>query len=244
MTLLSKSSSFQHTALEVQRLNGAKASQGVSIDSVYRVFDRLVTEAGLGGATLDYGAGNGFGVKRLLGDSRLSTLTATDLMPRPLALDPKVNWVQGDLNEKSSFADESFDLIYSFEVIEHLENPRFQAREFFRLLRPNGTLVVSSPNNESLRALGCLWRRGHFVCFGPLDYPAHQTALLRVDFSRVLSEAGFESPQFFFGNQGSVPLMTSRTWQELSAGLLTGLRFSDHLVVLARKSPTGSGRKP
>ncbi len=42
------------------------------------------------------------------------------------------------------------------EVIASLENPRAVFREFARLLRPNGVLLLTMPNQESLRAYsGC-----------------------------------------------------------------------------------------
>ena len=39
-------------------------------------------------------------------------------------------------------ADGSFDAIISTEVIEHLENPRAVFREFARLVRPGGRLLL------------------------------------------------------------------------------------------------------
>ncbi len=214
----------------------AQAVQGSSIESVYEVFDRLVGEKRLGGDVLDYGAGTGFGVKRLLGNPCFTSLAAIDILAKPAGVGSEVKWLQGDLNDRSPAADKTFDLIYSIEVVEHLENFRFQAREFFRMLRPGGTLILSTPNNESWRALSCLIQRGYYVCFGPLDYPMHLTPLLRIDMARGLAEAGFQSTEFFFNDRGAIPLFPRYTWQQLFFGQAGGIRFSDHILACARKA--------
>lgn len=49
----------------------------------------------------------------------------------------------------SKFKDASFDVIVSFETLEHVENPPLLMREFNRLLTPGGRLIVSVPNDWS-----------------------------------------------------------------------------------------------
>lgn len=44
------------------------------------------------------------------------------------------------------FPAESFDMIISRSVIEHLEDPPAVFREFFRVLRPNGKVIIVTPN--------------------------------------------------------------------------------------------------
>src|SRR3712207_8867553 len=53
--------------------------------------------------------------------------------------------------------------------------------EWFRLLRPGGTLIATTPNNESWRAILSLIARGHFIAFTDAGYPAHLTALTRAE---------------------------------------------------------------
>lgn len=55
--------------------------------------------------------------------------------------------------EPLPFADESFDLVYLAEVLEHLVSPDAAIRELWRVLRPGGHLLVSTPN------LACLPNR-------------------------------------------------------------------------------------
>lgn len=44
------------------------------------------------------------------------------------------------------FADESFDYVISFQVIEHIENDKEFVREVSRVLRKGGKFIVSTPN--------------------------------------------------------------------------------------------------
>jgi len=46
----------------------------------------------------------------------------------------------------SSLADETFDRLVSFEVIEHLPDERKGVETLFRLLKPNGMFAISVPN--------------------------------------------------------------------------------------------------
>ncbi len=53
--------------------------------------------------------------------------------------------VRGDL-EQLPFPPNSFDLIISRSVVEHLSNPGRVFREFHRILRPGGKVILSTPN--------------------------------------------------------------------------------------------------
>ena len=120
-------------------------------------------------------------------------------------------------------------------MIEHLENPRAVFREFHRLLRPRGTLLLTTPNQESLRSLAALVLRGHFVDFLDGSYPAHITALVRKDFERIAAEAGFARPRFLYTDDGGVPRFPTMKWQTVSFGLLRGRLFSDNVLVLTQR---------
>jgi SAM-dependent methyltransferase len=51
-----------------------------------------------------------------------------------------------DLTRGLPYPDESFDLVVLTEVIEHLENHRAALSEVARVLRPNGHLILTTPN--------------------------------------------------------------------------------------------------
>jgi len=64
--------------------------------------------------------------------------------------DPNITYEVRDLL-KQPFPDNSFDCITFLETIEHVENPGLFLREFHRILRPDGYLVLSTPNATSLK---------------------------------------------------------------------------------------------
>jgi SAM-dependent methyltransferase len=58
---------------------------------------------------------------------------------------PGARFVRGDLRGLP-FAAASFDLVASFQVIEHLVDPTDYLREIVRVLRPAGALLLTTPN--------------------------------------------------------------------------------------------------
>lgn len=221
-------------SLSTWRRQAAEASGGTSSDDIYSTIEETLVDYQLGGSILDYGAGIGNLSKRLLSMGRFETFYAADLMDKPHGLDG-VAWLKADLNDPIQGYDSYFDVVVAAEVIEHLENPRSMVRDMFRLCRPGGYLVLTTPNNESLRAIISLLARGHYVAFNDGCYPAHITALLRKDLSRILLEAGFRPPSFRFAQKGAVPGFTQFTWQGASYGLLRGARFSDGVLAVTQK---------
>jgi 2-polyprenyl-3-methyl-5-hydroxy-6-metoxy-1,4-benzoquinol methylase len=228
-------SSTAEPELLARRTEAAEQSRGTSDEPVYAAVERLLASHGAGGDLLDFGAGAGVLTRRLAAGGRFGSVTGADLFARPAELPAGVRWVRADLNDRVPLGTGSFDVVVAAEVIEHLENPRAVCREIFRLLRPDGLAVVTTPNNESWRALVALVARGHFVLFGASSYPAHITALVRKDLERSLCEAGFLQPSFSFTDTGGVPGRPSRSWQSLLGRRARGLRFSDNVLASARK---------
>jgi len=57
-----------------------------------------------------------------------------------------------DLNKELPFENDSFDYVVSIEGIEHLENPFLCIREFARVLKPGGSLIITTPNIMSIKS--------------------------------------------------------------------------------------------
>ncbi len=60
---------------------------------------------------------------------------------------PNATFIQSDAHYVRQLEDASFDVIVSFETIEHLPNPRKFVVELKRLLKPDGQLFLSCPND-------------------------------------------------------------------------------------------------
>jgi ubiquinone/menaquinone biosynthesis C-methylase UbiE len=107
----------------------------------------------IGAATvLDAACGSGYGSGILA--QRAGRVVAVDVSPE--ALDhareyyklPNIEFIHADLSEPIRLPDQSCDAIVSFETIEHVSNQRQMVAEFHRILKPGGTLIVSSPDRE------------------------------------------------------------------------------------------------
>lgn len=46
------------------------------------------------------------------------------------------------------FENNSFDLIWASEVLEHLKNPYFSVNEMKRILKPGGKIIITTPNSS------------------------------------------------------------------------------------------------
>ena len=90
------------------------------------------------------------------------------------------------------FADDSFDLLFSCECLEHVPDPRKTLSEFCRVLKPSGKLLLTTENYSNAMVLGWIvsWYRGQPFNSGAGVQPIEHFFLFwRV--KRMLKEAGF-----------------------------------------------------
>ena len=217
----------------------AEATKGISAEYLYDLHEKLMAEHCFHGDILDCGAGQGFLTQRLLHGNRFKSVSAADIMAKPQHIAVDVSWVPCDLDAELPFQNETFDSIVCCEVISCIENPRALAREWFRLLRPGGQVIFSTPNNVSLRSLLSMLLKGYGVVFGP-KFPYQKTALVPWDLEQLMSEAGFNSLQLHFSNRGGIPKKPTFTWQSISLGVLKGRWFSDHVFMVGKKTGESS----
>ncbi|MFP5491630.1 MAG: class I SAM-dependent methyltransferase [Bacteriovoracia bacterium] len=69
-----------------------------------------------------------------------------------------------------ALATDSFDVIYSRDLIEHIHNPDEFLREISRILKTDGILFFETHNIESLA--NCIVKEKHTVIFG-FEHPVH-----------------------------------------------------------------------
>jgi SAM-dependent methyltransferase len=226
-------------ALDVETLHPLRAEQigGSCSNSLYDAVEQIVASRDLRGAALDYGAGAGNLTRRLAASGQFDRVTAVDIVSRPEGLEA-VRWIEQDLNDPLDAGSEEFDFVVATGVIECLENARFTVREIARVLRPGGTAIVTTSNSESWRSILSFMARGRHAAFDAGINPGTITALSRQDFVRIFGESDLSSPSFYFSRRGSLPGMPARSWQQISFGLLRGVRFSEDLIAVATKPQT------
>lgn len=90
--------------------------------------------------------------------------------------------------QRLDFPDRAFDLVIWEEVLEHLEEPLLALKEGFRVLRPEGKIILSVPNSRSLRAR-------IFQFFGLkslLSCAEHKQNFNQDSLSKLVKQAGFK----------------------------------------------------
>ena len=99
------------------------------------------------GDLLELGCGEGRGVELLA--PRADSYRAIDKIDSVIealrAQYPDLTFEQG-VFPPLSFPDNSFDTIVTFQVIEHLEDDHQFIREIYRVLRPGGRAIITTPN--------------------------------------------------------------------------------------------------
>jgi SAM-dependent methyltransferase len=99
---------------------------------------------------LDVACGEGYGAQ-ILAAGGASAVVGADVDERAVAHArsryPEAEFVTADV-AKLPFEDGSFDLVVSFETIEHVQRPEEALAELRRVLAPDGLLVISTPNKH------------------------------------------------------------------------------------------------
>ncbi len=102
-----------------------------------------------GKRVLDLGSGEGYGADLLA--TRAAEAVGVDLAPEAIYHARRtyrrrnLRFVYGDLYHLD-LEDDSFDLVCSLQVVEHLHRPEDFMREAWRVLAPGGTCAISTPN--------------------------------------------------------------------------------------------------
>ncbi|MFN2516536.1 MAG: class I SAM-dependent methyltransferase [Pyrinomonadaceae bacterium] len=120
---------------------------------------------------------------------------------------------RGDMGSKLPYEDSSFDYITCIEGLEHIENPQQAIREFSRVLKTTGHLIVSIPNILNIEERFKWLFHGYTSHFKPLslehvksarsefgekvEIALHANAIPYSELRYSLEKCGFEVAKLF-----------------------------------------------
>lgn len=139
------------------------------------------------GRILDIGCGNGIFLDSMarIGEYEIFGIELDGESARRAAQVPKINLQIGPLSW-DDFPENHFDAITLFHVFEHLSEPRETLKIMERILKKDGTLIMSFPNIDSFQSR---WFKGNWF---HLDPPRHLFFFTPKDFKREMDRLGFE----------------------------------------------------
>ncbi len=109
----------------------------------------LKASAWIGGHLLEVGCGEGRGIEHLMlkGTSYTAIDKIQDAIQSLQKQYPQGTFVASHL-PPLPFADQQFDSVVSFQVIEHIENDLHFLKEIHRVLKPGGVVLLTTPNRK------------------------------------------------------------------------------------------------
>jgi 2-polyprenyl-3-methyl-5-hydroxy-6-metoxy-1,4-benzoquinol methylase len=149
---------------------------------------------------LDVGCGNGFNTGQLL--ARGGEVIGIDPSKSGIAIAretyPRARFELLSVDDKplDNLQTESFDVVVSTEVIEHLFEPRKFVAGCYAALKPAGRFIVSTPYHGYLKNLSIALFNGWDRHANPLADGGHIKFWSRRTLSALLLEFGFCNLQF------------------------------------------------
>jgi len=137
-----------------------KLTDGLYFRDKMRAIHRISPDRA-GRDLLEVGGGRSGLSKMLYPDARVVNLDFDPAFAEASAnRQPGVTYVVGDAT-RMPFADDSFDVVTLFDLLEHVEDDAAVARETMRVLRPGGVALVTTPDADR-------WRYPYFRLFRPI----------------------------------------------------------------------------
>ncbi len=223
------------------RENGSTAADELAkrVEHRFRIGEILDATSGLRGRVVELGCFTGIVAERIM-EQGGKEVVGVDVLDEALAFASQrgISTVHADVDgEIAALESESFDAVVAADVLQSLLAPEELVKESWRILAPEGTLIVSVPNfsvaaNRILVALGKTPERCDLRGLNGI----HPTCFTTATLTEMLEQQGFhvESARgdvvMFFGDwRAGSQLMRSRSLARAFP------RLARNIIMVARK---------
>ena len=174
---------------------------------------RFAAQRVRGRKVLDCACGTGYGVRLLREVGEAASVIGVDIEDKAIAYAIQRHQVDSaaficSSGENLPLSDNSVDIVTSFETIEHVPDDVALVEEFYRVLRTDGILIVSTPNQWPLA-----------------DTPHHVREYDQSSFLKVL-ESRFACVELYNQNSGCATLHN----HDQVRGIVTTMPYNEHLA--------------
>lgn len=207
-------------------------------EAIHETVERILA-AHPGGRVLDVPAGEGALAQRLARHG--FEVSCCDLYPQIFKLQ-SAEIKKGDLDGRLPYDDDMFEAVVCVEGLEHIEHPANAIREFARLLKSRGRLIVSVPNIMNIEERLKWLLNGYTSHFKPLS--ADALAAISAEFGGMeeialhVNPIGYSEVRFLLERSGFELVAVHRDTAKRNGWLyfpLTGLIRLVSKFVPARK---------
>lgn len=152
---------------------------------------KIVRHITANSTVVDLGCGYDYYLLRSIAP-RLKSAVAMDLSVQP-STDPKIEAIAHDLNTILPLRSDKFDVVVSMANLEHLSNPLRLLKEAYRILKPGGVLILTTPSIYAKPVLEFLAYRLHII--SEPEIRDHKMYFNRTILRDYLQQAGFKTIQ-------------------------------------------------
>ena len=111
-------------------------------------FKRIIDQVPNGSKILDLGCG--YQAELLINlTNKIKHGVGGDIYVKEKIKHQKITLVQVNVNQKLPFKEDSFDVVTSLALIEHITKPSVHLKEIYRVLKPGGKLLLTTPDKKS-----------------------------------------------------------------------------------------------
>lgn len=225
-----KTSSFQKTTADSWK---GYSESDVKIENIrYKKIRDYVAEEGSGKKILDLGCMDGSLAEPLVKCNRVFGLDISEYFVQE-SRKKGINAIVGDAEERFPFGAEEFDIVVAGQIIEHIPDTDFFLSECYRVLKNNGSLIISVPNINTLFSAAILF----FLDYPPPAASRYRSAHIR-DFTFSILKTALKNNFFIVekkrGSIFYIPRFNRLLFMRSCIGDLIP-RFAKDYIVKAKK---------